>query len=80
MKKNILFLLLLGCVTLTTYSQSNDTLLCDKTDRDTSEFENLPWFGNNDYLENFLDSIGYPAGGGGFRIVGPDREPAKVLE
>jgi hypothetical protein len=37
---------------------------------DTTEFQNQPWFSNNDYLEHFLDSIGYPAAGSGNRIVG----------
>ncbi len=27
---------------------------------DTTEFQQQPWYSNNDYLENFLDSIGYP--------------------
>ena len=35
--------------------------------------ENLPWFGNNAYLQNFLDSIGYPQAGTTARIVTPDR-------
>lgn len=33
---------------------------CGTPEMDTVEFEQLPWFGYNDYLENFLDSIGYP--------------------
>ena len=37
---------------------------------DTTEFQNQPWFSNNDYLEIFLDSIGYPAAGQDNRIVG----------
>jgi hypothetical protein len=44
-------------------------LPCSAPDRDSIELQSLPWFGNNDYLENFLDSIGYP--GPGSRIVGP---------
>jgi hypothetical protein len=27
---------------------------------DTTDFYNLPWFDNNQLLEDFLDSIGYP--------------------
>ncbi len=46
-----------------------DTLICDYADRDTIEFEHLPWFGNNAYLDGFLDSIGYGAN----RIVGPNQ-------
>lgn len=37
---------------------------------DTAEFQQQPWFSNNDYLERFLDSIGYPPAGSGNRIVG----------
>ena len=29
-------------------------ITCDKADRDTTEFKNLPWFGNNTYLEIFF--------------------------
>lgn len=54
-------------------AQIVDTLICDVQDRDTTQFEHLPWFGNNAYLETFLDSIGYPSAGGVSRIVGPDR-------
>lgn len=59
--KKITLILLLAFYGLTSKAQSVDTLLCDVPDRDTTEFENLPWFGNNAYLENFLDSIGYPS-------------------
>jgi hypothetical protein len=68
--KKLLFSLFVFVV-LNSYSQTPDTLICDVPDRDTTEAELLPWFGNNDYLENFLDSIGYD--GGANRIVGPDR-------
>ncbi|MEJ7821743.1 MAG: hypothetical protein WKF85_05435 [Chitinophagaceae bacterium] len=40
---------------------------------DTTEFVELPWFDNNQFLENFLDSIGYPPAGRGYRIVGAPR-------
>ncbi len=43
---------------------------CSTPDIDTTEFQQLPWFDNNQFLENFLDSIGYPAAGSGNRIVG----------
>ena len=36
---------------------------------DTTEFKSLPWFDNNQFLENFLDSIGYDSGVGE-RIIG----------
>lgn len=32
---------------------------CGTVGIDSTAFENLPWFGNNAYLEYFLDSIGY---------------------
>lgn len=60
--KKITIVLLIAFYGITTTAQSIDTLLCEAPDRDTIEFENLPWFGNNIYLENFLDSIGYPSG------------------
>lgn len=37
-----------------------DTIECGTPERDSLEFENLPWYDNNQYLEDFLDSIGYP--------------------
>lgn len=64
---NLFFLLFIGLST--TWAQ--EPLECDHPDRDTTQAESLPWFGNNDYLEHFLDSIGYPSAGA--RIVGPDR-------
>ena len=33
---------------------------CGTNQPDTTEFDNQPWIGNNNYLESFLDSIGYP--------------------
>ena len=70
--KKLLSLLLFVSLTCFAKAQSVDTVMCDAPDRDTTEFENLPWFGNNIYLENFLDSIGYPSGMTD-GIVGPDR-------
>jgi hypothetical protein len=46
-------------------------LECAVPDRDTTEFQQLPWYDNNDYLENFLDSIDYPSNN--MRIIGADR-------
>jgi hypothetical protein len=43
---------------------------CWTPEIDTIEFRNLPWYDNNNYLEQFLDSIGYPAVGSSNRIVG----------
>ena len=42
---------------------------CYTPDIDTTEFQQLPWFDNNQFLENFLDSIGYPPAGPGNRII-----------
>ena len=52
------------------FAQNVDTLECDAKGRDTSEMQDLPYFGNNDYLENFLDSIGYPRSTSQSRIIG----------
>jgi len=52
------------------YIPQPDTLLCDAPDRDTTELEALPWFGNNQYLENFLDSIGYPPAAASNLVIG----------
>lgn len=60
MKKFILFFYFLFCL-FKVYAQIDTTDRdCLTPDMDTSEYKNLPWFDNNDYLENFLDSIGYP--------------------
>ena len=34
---------------------------CTTIDMDTTEFKQLPWYGNEQYLENLLDSVGYPS-------------------
>jgi len=39
------------------YSQS--LIDCSTPERDEADFEALPWFGNNNYLFNLLDSFGY---------------------
>lgn len=70
MRKTI-FCFLFAFALIKVNGQSPDTLICDYPDRDTVEFEHLPWFGNNAYLDHFLDSIGYP--GPGSRIVGPNQ-------
>ncbi|HWR33462.1 MAG TPA: T9SS type A sorting domain-containing protein [Chitinophagaceae bacterium] len=69
--KKLLILVTLITFSNNLFSQASDTLECDAPDMDSTEAEALPWFGNNDYLEHFLDSIGYNPGGN--RIVGPDR-------
>lgn len=68
MKKIFIILLLV----VTTQIKAQDTLngKCWTPEMDTTEFKNLPWYDDNDFLERFLDSIGYPPAGGGYRIVG----------
>lgn len=73
MKKYILLFFTVPCFFAIAIAQSVDTVYCDYPDRDTTEAELLPWFGYNDYLEDFLDSIDYPAAGTSGRIVGRDR-------
>jgi len=46
---------------------------------DTTEFQNQPWFRNNDYVEIFLDSIGYPAAAQDNRIVGVKKKNLEFL-
>lgn len=43
---------------------------------DTNYLKTLPWYGNNNYLENFLDSICYPSPTS--RIVGTDRVKYRI--
>lgn len=50
---------------LKAFSQTPGEGTCWTPDMDTSEFYNLPWFDNNQMLEDFLDSLGYPGGSGG---------------
>lgn len=73
MNRILLTVIALFCFANTTCAQISDTVICDYPDRDTTEAELLPWFGNNDYLENFLDSIGYPTAYTSNRIIGPDQ-------
>lgn len=73
MKMNLSFLIMgLLCLNISIYAQI-DTIECDYPDRDTTEAALLPWFGNNDYLENLLDSIGYPAQNTANRIIGSNQ-------
>lgn len=70
MKQLLLLLLFITC-SLKFYAQDTSTTgKCGTPDMDTTEFKSLHWYDNNDYLEHFLDSIGYPSGGGGNRIIG----------
>jgi len=72
-----LFLLLLSTLFLQIGFSQSYTPVDDDTDApDSSEMETLPWFGNNQYLEDFLDSIGYPSPNS--RIIGTDRVRYRV--
>ena len=33
---------------------------CTTSGMDTTEFKQLPWYGDEQYLDNLLDSVGYP--------------------
>lgn len=68
MKKIFISLIILS--SLHAFAQDTLTSKCWTPEMDTTEFQNQPWFSNNDYLEHFLDSIGYPAAGSGNRIIG----------
>ncbi|MBS1735677.1 MAG: hypothetical protein JSS98_03640 [Bacteroidetes bacterium] len=67
--KKIITYLFLFC-TLNINAQDTLNAKCWTAEMDTTEFKNQPWYSNNDYLETFLDSIGYPTAGTGNRIVG----------
>jgi Secretion system C-terminal sorting domain len=49
----------------------NEAIECDFPQKTKDEIMQLPWYGNNKYLESLLDSIGYPSNAQ--RIVGLDR-------
>lgn len=59
--KKIYLLLCLQLILLLVHAQDS-TDHCGTADMDTTEFKQLPWFDNNQLLEDFLDSIGYPNG------------------
>lgn len=71
-----IFFTALFCILATSIFSQITYIDDDAPDRDTTELESLPWFGNNQYLENFLDSIGYPSASN--RIVGLDRVRYRV--
>lgn len=70
MKKYILTSLCLLIINIIIAQTDTTERECSTPDIDTTEFQQLPWFDNNHFLEIFLDSIGYPAAGVGNRIVG----------
>src|SRR4030095_9132636 len=51
------------------FARGQEDSTCLTPEMDSTEFMQQPWFDNNDYLESYLDSIGYPPDGGGNRIV-----------
>lgn len=69
MKKHFFILLLFA--SLLSKAQTSTVIEDDVPDRDSATLSSVPWFGNNNYLETFLDSIGYPNPTS--RIVGPSR-------
>lgn len=72
MKKILICLILTTLINVCSINaQSTDS--CGTDDMDSTEFINQPWFGNNQYLNDFLDSIGYPKPNTAARIVGLDR-------
>jgi len=70
--RKIIFLSFAFIVAIDAHLYAQDTLSskCWTPEMDTTEFRNQPWYSNNDYLENFLDSIGYPSGSQQYRIIG----------
>ena len=67
--KKIIFTILLNVISICLFSQTYQLIDDDAVDRDISELEVLPCYKNNNYIEQFLDSIGYPSAGSGKRIV-----------
>ena len=68
MKKIVLILFTIFLMSST--NAQNDSI-CGTEDTDSTDFDNQPWIGNNDFLEHFLDSIGYPAKNSVARIISP---------
>lgn len=54
--KNILIIIIAVMATFNTYGQNE----CSTEDVDSATMTKLPWFGNNDWLNNFVDSIEAP--------------------
>jgi hypothetical protein len=62
MKTKQLFVLIIGLIFFPTILFAQTNILeneCETPERDTTEFKNLPWFDNNQYLYTLLDSLGY---------------------
>lgn len=61
MRKYFLTISFLFCLQTIIAQTNNLYNPCGTEEIDSTEFKQLPWFDNNPFLENFLDSIGYPA-------------------
>ncbi len=46
----------------------SDQRECATSERDTTEFFNQPWIGNNQYLSHLLASLGYPLSSSNYRV------------
>ena len=75
MKKTLLVFMTCILCGMQLFSQTPDTLKCDPPVEDTAADKLLPWYNNNDYLEDFLDSINYDAAS---RIVGVDKVKFRI--
>ena len=75
MKKSILIIITFILCNIKLSAQSPDSLKCDPPVEDTTADKLLPWYDNNDYLEDFLDSIGYDDVS---RIVGVDKVKFRI--
>lgn len=58
-----IFLLLIFQAAIIIVKAQDSTFPCGVPDMDTTEFTQLDWFDNNQILEDFLDSLGYPSPG-----------------
>ncbi len=59
------------CFVMVAFAQSENSCGTPKTD--SAAFFNQPWVGNNQFLNNFLDSMGYPKSNTKAKIVGSDK-------
>jgi len=54
----------LSLSSLVVSAQTQNFQSCGTEDLDTAVFKRLPWFGNDEYIDNFIDSMGYPLSSG----------------
>ena len=57
--KKVILIAILFVISIKSIAQNN-LISCGTEPIDSTTFYNQPWIGNNQYLENFLDSLGYP--------------------